>query len=533
MSCWQLASSRLRHLLSTCQRWRRRWRRQRQRPAPQVWRRWLRKVGFCMATPCSPAAWWAGAHTNRVSKAESPWCYCAACCAGAATPGPSAGATPAVGRGPRLLGRPSAKRPGSAASGTASRGRRQASALQGGEDDSDTESLGTGLTAPALRRRKELAASTAKARMRQGAAGSLSSATYERRLLGASALSCAWSPAVVLPSGAAGEAGSPSSGGGATAAAGTPAAGPGPGQQQAEADGGHCCFLAVGAKAGRIWLWRYRLPQRYSVDQPQGSVGERFQLVACLPGPAAAWVTCLDWQLLPGGGDGCGGSLVLAAGYSDGSVILHGADARQLAGLAPLAAQLQEEQPAATAQMQRWAAACPADQREVTSLSLHLCPSSSDPSGSSDGHHLLVAAGKAAGSLAVWRSGLISSGTSGSSAEHSKQLGSRADGLVARSVQGTQALTGLAWLPDQQWQQGKPLLLASTQDGAVASYCLAGAGGGDSGLALLRAAGSPQPCLRRKKKEQGHCALGLAVSPGGLFVAVARLSLSPLAEMVR
>ncbi|KAL4425570.1 hypothetical protein ABPG75_009586 [Micractinium tetrahymenae] len=484
----------------------------------------------------------------------------AAALEGEATPGPSAAATPAVGRGPRLLKRPSAKRPDSAATGTASKSKRRAAQSQEGGDESDLESAGTGLTASAVRKRKELAASTAKARSRQGAAGTLSSAAYERRLLGVSALSCAWSPAIMLPSRAAAEAAAASSGSRADAAAGTPAAAAAGAeqqqqqQQQQQQEGqqqdGRCCFLAVGAKAGRIWLWRYRLPQHYSVDQPQGSVGEAFQLVACLPGPTQAWATSLAWQLLPGAGDSCCGSLVLAAGYSDGSVILHGADARQLAGLPLLATQhrQQNDEPAAAAEavaavpMQRWAEACPPDQREVTTLALQLCPDGSarHASSSQGRHRLLVAAGKAAGSLAAWCSGRLS-GSSGS-AEHAKQLGSGAAGLVACSVQGTRVVTGLAWLPHQQRQEGQPLLLASTQEGAVVCYRLAGAGGGPSdssssssggGLALVWAAGSPQPCLRRKKKEQGHCALGLAVSPGGLFVAVARLSLSPLAEMVK
>jgi hypothetical protein len=107
-------------------------------------------------------------------------------------------------------------------------------------------------------------------------------------------------------------------------------------------------------------------------------------------------------------------------------------------------------------------------------------------------------------------------------------------------------VTGLAWLPHQQWQAGRPLLLAATQDGEVACWNLSAAAaaaergsgsragsGGCGGLTLQRATGGPQPWVRRKKKEQGHCALGLAVSRSGLFVAVARLSLSPLAEIVK
>lgn len=466
---------------------------------------------------------------------EEPAACHADCCTGAASPEPSAGATPAAGRGPRLLRRPSAKKPDSAATAAGSKGNRRAALSQEGEAESDEDSQGTGLTAPALRRRKELAASTAKARMRQSAPGSLSGAAYEQRLLGASALCCAWSPAVVLPPGTP-DAGAASAGSDDDAAAGAPAAGARTEQQQAaqqrqgsaQQQGACCCFLAVGAKGGRIWLWRYRLPQRYSVDQPQGNVGERFQLVACLPGPAAAWVTSLAWQLLPAGDNGCCGSLVLAAGYSDGSVVLQGADARQLAGLAPLAAQPAGE-PAAPP-MLRWAQACPADHRGVACLALQLCPISHPGGSSSAGQRLLVAAGRTAGSLAVWRSGELS-GSDVSSAERAKQLCSGAAGRVACSVQGTQVVTGLVWLPHQQRQEGQPLLLACTQDGAVACHRLAG--GDDGGLALLRAAGSPQPCLRRRRKDQGHCALGLALSPGGLFAAVARLSLPLLAEMVK
>ncbi|KAI7841298.1 hypothetical protein COHA_004917 [Chlorella ohadii] len=262
-------------------------------------------------------------------------------------------------------------------------------------------------SSPAKRKRKDLAAATAAARMRRDSSGGakLSSAQYQHHLLGSSCTCCAWSPAVDLPPGAAAgaaEAAEAAAGGSAAAAvaatAGAPAA-------------QRCCFLAVGAKAGRIWLWRYRLPAQYRLDQPQGDVTDSFQLVGCLAGSPGAWVNSLAWQLVPSSGSGgSSSSLVLVAGCSDGSVLLYGADAQQLAAVQQQALQ--------------------------------------------------------------------------------------------------------------------------TPDGSVACWRLAEASGA-AGLALLPADGAPQPCGKRKKRSVGHCAHGLAVSPGGLFVAVVRLALSPAAEIVK
>ncbi len=385
-------------------------------------------------------------------------------------------------------------------------------------------------SSPAKRKRKDLAAATAAARMRRDSSGGakLSSAQYQHHLLGSSCTCCAWSPAVDLPPGAAAgaaEAAEAAAGGSAAAAvaatAGAPAA-------------QRCCFLAVGAKAGRIWLWRYRLPAQYRLDQPQGDVTDSFQLVGCLAGSPGAWVNSLAWQLVPSSGSGgSSSSLVLVAGCSDGSVLLYGADAQQLAAVqqqalqTPVQQQQQREPP-----MQRWCVPCQPDCRGVTTLSVQLQPSSGggNSSSSSSGDRLLVAAGKAAGSLAVWRSGPL--GDCGSSAELAKAVGRGAVCLSAASIQGTRPVTGLSWLPPCQQQRGQPLLLACTQDGSVACWRLAEASGA-AGLALLPADGAPQPCGKRKKRSVGHCAHGLAVSPGGLFVAVVRLALSPAAEIVK
>lgn len=384
----------------------------------------------------------------------------------------------------------------------------------------------------AKRKRKDLAAATAAARMRRDSTGGaeLSSAEYQHRLLGSCCISCAWSPAVDLPTGATQPAAA------AAEAAGGEAA-PAPAAQR-------CCFLALGAKAGRIWLWRYRLPAQYRLDQPQGDVSDSFELVGCLSGSPGAWVNSLAWQPVPSsGGSGSSSSLVLVAGCSDGSVLLYGADAQQLvattacqqAPSTPVQGQQQPEQPEQQQAMQRqqqqpmqrWCVACQPDCRVVTTLSVQLQPSSSSGGSAS---HLLVAAGKAAGSLAVWRSGPLSSCSS--SAELAKAFSSGAASLAAVSIQGTRPVTGLSWLPPCQRQQGAPLLLASTQDGTVACWRLAEASG-SAGLALLPADGAPQPCSKRKKRSVGHCAFGLAVSPGGLFAAVVRLALSPAAEIVK
>jgi hypothetical protein len=145
----------------------------------------------------------------------------------------------------------------------------------------------------------------------------------------------------------------------------------------------------------------------------------------------------------------------------------------------------------------------------------------------------MVAAGKAAGSLAVWRSGELSNGSRRGSAEQAKALrGSGSATVVAAGLVGTRPLTGLAWLPPQQQQEQQPLLVACSQEGTVACWRLAAASSG-SRLELRPASGGPQACGRRKKSQQGHCALGLAVSPGGLFLAVVRFSLSPAAEILR
>ena len=394
----------------------------------------------------------------------------------------------------------------------------------GGDDGYGSDRSGAAvLPSPSKRKKKELAAATAAARMRRDSAGGaeLSSSAYQHRLLGSCCISCAWSPAVELPPG---QPAADAAAAAAVAAAvgdasgGAAAAAPAPAAQR-------CCFLAVGAKAGRVWLWRYRLPARYRLDQPQDEVSERFELVGSLAGSPGAWVNSLAWQLVPGS---AGGSLVLAAGCSDGSVLLYGADAQQLASAAlQQAEQMEQQQPEeqqAEPPMQRWCVACQPDGRGVTTVSVQLRPSSSSSSS------LLVAAGKHAGTLAVWRSGRL--GSSGSSADLAKALGSGAAHLAAARIQGTRPVTGLCWLPPCQQQAGRPLLLACSQDGAVACWRLADARG-STGLALLPADGAPQPCGRRKKREAGHCALGLAVSPGGLFVAVARLALSPSAEVLK
>lgn len=364
----------------------------------------------------------------------------------------------------------------------------------------------------------------------------LSSAEYQHRLLGSCCISCAWSPAVDMPTGAAQPTAAAAEAAGGEATTGGAAA-PAPAAQR-------CCFLALGAKAGRIWLWRYRLPAQYRLDQPQGDVSDSFELVGCLAGSPGAWVNSLAWQLLPSssisGGSDSSSSLVLVAGCSDGSVLLYGADAQQLATTAcqqapstPVQGQQQQPMQQQTMQqqrqqpMQRWCVACQPDCRVVTTLSVQLQPSSSSGDSAS---HLLVAVGIAAGSLVVWRSGPLSSGSG--SAELAKALGSGATSIAAVSIQGTRPVTGLSWLPPCQRQQGAPLLLASTQDGMVACWRLAEASG-SAGLALLPADGAPQPCSKRKKRSAGHCAFGLAVSPGGLFAAVVRLALSPAAEIVK
>ena len=43
-------------------------------------------------------------------------------------------------------------------------------------------------------------------------------------------------------------------------------------------------MLAVGAKSGRVWLWRYQLPGSYAVRGAPHSVADSFALVSSIPG---------------------------------------------------------------------------------------------------------------------------------------------------------------------------------------------------------------------------------------------------------
>lgn len=366
----------------------------------------------------------------------------------------------------------------------------------------------------------ELARATVALRMRSSAASSLSHAAYQARLLAASALCCAWSPA--LP----------------------PCAGPSGARS--------CALLAVGAKCGCVWLWRYLLPTSYSpypaAAEEQGSGqqeeggrgaaattgGGRFELLGSVQaGPASCWVTALQWAQLPSAApDGSPGALALVVGGSDGAVRILGGSAAALAA-APLAAaalqQQQQQQQVAGAStcspppglpLEAWGEALPADLRGVAALSACLQDA-----------QLFVAAGKSVGTLAVWASGKLPPALP---ADVRGALAGGARAVVARGLHSTHALTGVAWLPllahgAAGAAASGPLLVSCSRDGALKTWSVARAEGAAGALAL-RPARALRPCSRRKKGEPGYGAWGVAASPSGLLVAVARHALPPGAE---
>ena len=82
-------------------------------------------------------------------------------------------------------------------------------------------------------------------------------ADYERRLLLLSATCVAWSPMVAIPDDSAATAGDSA----ATARDSAATAGNSVATAGNSAGNGSFAILAVGTKAGRLWLWRYRPPR--------------------------------------------------------------------------------------------------------------------------------------------------------------------------------------------------------------------------------------------------------------------------------
>ena len=265
--------------------------------------------------------------------------------------------------------------------------------------------------------------------------------------------------------------------------------------------------------AGLVWVWRYRLPERYGLEPPAQPLAPRFELVGSVRG-SLAWVGALAWAKLPGSSPG-EQSLVLAAGSSDGAVALWGA---AVADLAQAPALGPGGEAAAPAPLRRWHVPCPPDLRTVTCLAAWVAD---------DGASLLLAAGKTAGVVALWRGAALG----GSSAEAAAAAAKAGAATVLPGLMGSTSLSGLAWLPGA----GAPLLAGCSRDGALGCWRVApaaAASGAGSQLTLVAVPG-PKPCSKPKAGKGGHGAFGLAPSPNGLFVAVVRHSLHPAAEFQR
>jgi hypothetical protein len=361
------------------------------------------------------------------------------------------------------------------------------------------------------------AAAAALPRARPGAQPGLPSEVYQRRLAAVCAVSVAWSPAA------------------------------------RDARGGRFCMLAVGTKEGRVWLWRCALPRAFSLPgaAPGGGYDPasraRFELVGSLPG-GPAWAAALAWAA----GEGTE-VLTLAVGASDGSVALWGAAASTLAALPPLPASSDDsssdddgdgggraqqavaaaaQQGRRAAAMARWAAPLPADGRAVTSLETILVRPST-PEGLC---RLMLAAGKSVGGVAVWASADFDPGAAPPGAALAAAAAGGAACYAPSAPFGTNTVTGVAFL------LGGQELVACSREGTLLAWILQQQGGGGGGAPPLvqitpapppLPAGSGSAVARRSKKEAGNGAFGVATSPGGLYLAVARLALPPATDYVK
>lgn len=81
-----------------------------------------------------------------------------------------------------------------------------------------------------------------------------------------------------------------------------------------ENDSSNCfSLLAVGAKSGKISIWRIHAPQYYSIEQ--SGTPTAVQLIGMLKAHSS-WVTSISWALLAS--DSSNPQVVLATGSSDG-----------------------------------------------------------------------------------------------------------------------------------------------------------------------------------------------------------------------
>ncbi|DBA85227.1 TPA: hypothetical protein ACH3X2_005930 [Trebouxia sp. C0005] len=404
------------------------------------------------------------------------------------------------------------------------------------DDENDNDIMDEGLPdVPAARKKRKTAAPRASRQASAGGARSvpdkpvpmnLTAQAYLHRMDSLAALQAAWSPVCIL---------------------------------SATGDTGvqRFAMLAVGCKAGIVWLWRYRIPTQYS---PSGSAApQAFSLVGGFKAQRS-WVTALSWAAMPTLSSSSSLSppsspspshpeqhhhaqlqqqdqLLLITGSSDGCLRLHSQSVERLgeATVQSAGALVDGEL------MQLRKTLHEADLLGTTCLSVKLHEASS--SGQSE---LLVAAGKSGGalvtcSISMGRPSPAAAGSPKASLPVSKEL-QYSPAQVCRGAHATRHVTGVAWAthiglaqqqlseqdqrqqqqqhqpPQQQSQLQQALLLSCGGDGRVRQW-RASWGAGAEGLVEAecpKAWNSPS-----LEKDAAFSPGGLAVSGNGLVMAVA------------
>jgi hypothetical protein len=392
----------------------------------------------------------------------------------------------------------------------------------------------------------------------------INSDVYERRLLSISAISAAWSPTVTTTE----EEGSFS-----FLAVGTK-------------EGGiwlwRCQHPAAPAVPG-------------TVEEESVSLGERMTLIGRLPGNLS-WVNTMKWVSIPspaaGGGAGAGGAgasrgavLVLVVGSSDGSVTLWGTDSSTLASFsAPITSSSspsssQQQQQQQQLPMEKWNTLLHLDLTQVISIDASLRyttttagEGTTTQSGVGEGAQLVVAIGKSAGVVVAWTSSEFSLSSEGrpttTTATAATSNKGRKGGVTKTSSVGggnsssnsiekvkvvlqqrgqllkTQELSGLgsSSVTGVGLAAGAEMVVACTREGALESWSLpmhvnssgnAASGSGGSGVGVLQPRSSPVACSVRKQKESGFGSFGVAISPGGVFVAIPKSALPAGTDYVK
>ncbi|GBG75477.1 hypothetical protein CBR_g20108 [Chara braunii] len=209
-----------------------------------------------------------------------------------------------------------------------------------------------------------------------------------------------------------------------------------------------CVFLAVAGKAGRVVLWRLRLPS-YSLSREACLHFPEFSLV-CSFLVHSSWVSALCWKKVviehhrtiagEGGNRRERELLLLVTGSSDGSVRLWYRDAEDLASI---------PQYDKCAAMYLLGEICPADDLNVSSLAVGVCSGNAGSGKVEDGHHdwqhegggialpsIAIAVGKGAGDLFVCH-GTVTQSDEGDAFVRKQTF--------CRPAAHEQMITGLAW----------------------------------------------------------------------------------------